>query len=249
MEKVFKDKTRTEDTLHTAAATVKEIAGMNTLPKWIDGLCDDCNRLSAKSAIAHNSAMHYTIANDAAYLGERISGIRYVALAIKWMTGDDISHGKRAEMLQLFADRMEGILERLRPVHSSKDVAWELVVEHRREAEQFFSYVSDMVNEHWRQQRGEMNSWLEEDVDQSKPLPVKYHDAFVQRLLSHDYFHDYSDDIKVWRRGNEDRKFIMDVTKRHPHYLKLWEICSTTADGRHGNAKELYKLRRIECQQ
>ncbi len=249
MEKVFKDKTRTEETLRRAMGTVKEIADSNTLPKLVDGLVEDCNRIYSKSAIAHNSTMHYVLANDAAYLNERIRGIRYMASAIEWMAKDDLPHARFAELLEKFTDRMEPLLEQLRPVHASKDVAWEVVVGYREDAERFFSSVADEVHAIRRQLREEMNGWLLENVDSTVPLPVKYHDAFVVRLEGHDFYHTYSDDQKVWRRGADDLKAIMEITKRHPHYLKLWEIRSLTADGKHGNAKEMYKLRRLECQQ
>lgn len=48
-------------------------------------------------------------------------------------------------------------------------------------------------------------------------------DAYRERLNYHDWHFDYSDDIKVWRRGNEAHKALMDIAKEKGGiYIACW---------------------------
>lgn len=48
-------------------------------------------------------------------------------------------------------------------------------------------------------------------------------EKFKAMLKNHDYYYDYSDDNKVWNRGNQERMDIMKMVDADPRCKALWE--------------------------
>lgn len=46
-------------------------------------------------------------------------------------------------------------------------------------------------------------------------------DQLIAKLKSHDWFHDFSDDIRVWRRGQESWQEIQRLANLVPNADKL----------------------------
>lgn len=46
--------------------------------------------------------------------------------------------------------------------------------------------------------------------------------AFITKLHYHDWYHDYSDDNKVWRAGSESEKYINEALTKGGAEYKFW---------------------------
>lgn len=249
MEKVFKDKIRATETIASCTRAIKEIVATQSMPKLIDGFCDDCNAISGKIAIAHNSTMHYNIANEADYLSKRIHGMLDLANAIKLLTDSQISHSVRGQWMSDFTDRLNTVTESLKPKRTPQTTSWEEMLAIRQVAADFRSAVVKVWYEEQAAMHQRFMAVLQNDVNSVMPLPTINHDAFVKRVQSHDYYYSYSDDQNVWRAGTADRNGIDEIVKKHPHYAKIWAIRAEHADGKKGDPAELYKILRLQTQQ
>lgn len=106
---------------------------------------------------------------------------------------------------------------------------WSFFDQRREEVTRLTDRISaeyyDIENARWRKEYNERQASLNAEIDPAIPVTSMQHDAFVELLNGHDYHYSYSDDIGVWRRGEAQRNRILEITKKHPHFAELWQIC------------------------
>lgn len=47
-------------------------------------------------------------------------------------------------------------------------------------------------------------------------------EEYIQKLLSHDWFYEYSDDHKVWKKGVNQRGEILDLQQELDASYEIW---------------------------
>jgi hypothetical protein len=51
-------------------------------------------------------------------------------------------------------------------------------------------------------------------------------EKYREMLLKHDWYYDFSDDIRVWRAGKKHEELLKHIAKQSPEHKKLWdELC------------------------
>lgn len=51
---------------------------------------------------------------------------------------------------------------------------------------------------------------------------IEQFDAYIKQLCNHDWFYDYSDDVRIYRAGKESQDRLHATSLTYPTYLKAY---------------------------
>ena len=92
----------------------------------------------------------------------------------------------------------------------------------------FYRMRSKTKNEVYEAVRAEQEQTAEREAKTFSTGDDEF-DKYRRRCIYHDWYHDYSDDIEVWRRGNEKEKELEKIAKeKGDKYQIYWEYAKRT---------------------